>query len=243
MSLANRRTLISAAVALLVGLAIYSIAQGSDLLPLGAQSAPQPAPQNKAPESAAPAVLQQVLEIPSGAVMYFNLPECPDGWTELTAAQGRVIVGLPDSGTLGAAVGTPLSDQENRAVGQHTHTLDDPGHGHTVSDPGHSHVVNDPGHNHSINDPGHTHTIWQDGNDDYGEPPSADCGLERDWTQETSSSTTGISINSSTTGISLGSNTTGISLINNTTGVTVDEAGSIAGTNAPYIQLLVCQKN
>ena len=67
----------------------------------------------------------------SGAVAFFDLPQCPDGWSELTQARGRYIVGLNPSGTLGATVGTALSDLENRPVGKHTHTINDPGHSHT----------------------------------------------------------------------------------------------------------------
>jgi len=47
--------------------------------------------------------------IPSGAVIFFNLASCPQGWRELTSARGRYIVGLPAGGTLGATVGTALS--------------------------------------------------------------------------------------------------------------------------------------
>jgi hypothetical protein len=69
---------------------------------------------------------------PAGAVMFFDLAACPAGWTAFDAARGRSLVGLTDGGSLGAAVGTALSDQENRAVGQHAHEVSDPGHGHSV---------------------------------------------------------------------------------------------------------------
>ena len=60
-------------------------------------------------------------DIPTGAVMAFNLASCPSGWTELTSARGRYIVGLPSGGTLAGTAGTALSNQENRPVGQHNH--------------------------------------------------------------------------------------------------------------------------
>src|SRR3954471_11690792 len=69
---------------------------------------------------------------PAGAVMFFDLAACPDGWSSFDAAQGRYLVGLPAGGTAGAAVGTALSDQENRPTGQHTHGVIDPGHFHAV---------------------------------------------------------------------------------------------------------------
>jgi hypothetical protein len=42
----------------------------------------------------------------------------------------RYVVGLPSGGTNEGTQGTPLTNIENRAVGQHTHALDDPGHSH-----------------------------------------------------------------------------------------------------------------
>jgi len=130
--------------------------------------------------------------IPAGAVMYFNLAACPAGWTELTAARGRYVVGLPSSGTLAGTVGTALTNTENRPAGGHTHTINDPGHSHPIRG--------------SANPAGNTTQVH--------------IYPYYDWANEISVyspqvSTTGISINS--------------------TGVT--------GTNAPYIQLLVCQKS
>jgi len=61
-----------------------------------------------------------IAEVPQGAVMSFNLSSCPSGWTEVTAAQGRAIVGLPSGGTLTGTVGSGLGDLENR---NHSHNL------------------------------------------------------------------------------------------------------------------------
>ena len=71
---------------------------------------------------------QQV--VPSGAVIFFNAAACPTGWTAMAGARGRYIVGLNGGGTLGASVGTAMADQENRPVGQHAHSVNDPGHDH-----------------------------------------------------------------------------------------------------------------
>lgn len=125
-------------------------------------------------------------DIPPGAVMSFNLSSCPAGWSEFTSARGRYIVGTPLGGNVATTTGTALSNQENRAVGQHTHT---------------------------INDPGHTHT-----------------GM----TEITSSGSYGAGGSTHYYANSGGSNDTGI---------TVNNSGSVAGTNAPYVQLLTCQKN
>lgn len=60
--------------------------------------------------------------VPTGAVMLFNLSTCPAGWSEVTDARGRALVGMNGSaGTLGGTLGTPLSDLENRS---HTHSTD-----------------------------------------------------------------------------------------------------------------------
>ncbi len=58
---------------------------------------------------------------PQGAVMFFDRSDCPDGWSQFTEARGRYLVGLQQGGTLKGTSGTPLTDQEDRPVGQHTH--------------------------------------------------------------------------------------------------------------------------
>lgn len=74
--------------------------------------------------------------IPSGMIAAFNAA-CPAGWTELTAARGRVIVGVPAAGTLAGTVGTALTDLQDKSVAisvlNHTHAVNvtDPGHVHT----------------------------------------------------------------------------------------------------------------
>ena len=63
--------------------------------------------------------------IPSGAVMAFNLANCPSGWSEYTSARGRVIVGLePNDGDF---------DSREKTGGEKTHTLtiaEMPAHNH-----------------------------------------------------------------------------------------------------------------
>lgn len=69
-------------------------------------------------------------DVPQSAIAFFATSTCPTGWTELTTARGRYLVGLPSGGTLAGTAGTALSNLENRPVGQHTHTITDPGHYH-----------------------------------------------------------------------------------------------------------------
>lgn len=146
---------------------------------------------------------------PSGAVMFFNLNSCPSGWNELTDAQGRYLVGLPDGGTLGATVGTALTDSENRSVGSHSHSYSDPGHSHAINDPGHFHYTA------SVLRRGGT---WGDQN---GSPAYA----------------------SNSIGAYTDRRGTGIGVNPRTTGITINPTGATDGTNAPYLQLLVCEKD
>ena len=90
----------------------------------------------------------------------------------------------------------------------------------------HTHAVNDPGHTHSITDPGHQHFAL-----DTFLRSSVDAIFGGKWMVEdiyweyAATAFTGITINS------------------NTTGITINQAGTIGGTNTPYVQLLVCRKN
>lgn len=77
---------------------------------------------------AAGALAQQV--VPSGAVMAFNLAACPPGWSPVTAAVGRVVVGAPNAAGVGATGGAD-------SLALTTQQL--PGHAHTITDPGHTH--------------------------------------------------------------------------------------------------------
>jgi hypothetical protein len=95
--------------------------------------------------------------LPSGAVLFFDLTVCPNGWTEIATAQGRSIVGRPTGGTLGGTVGTALSNLESRA---HSHVIDPPSSS-SSSTGTHTHLVDPPNsgstsagsHSHSINPP------------------------------------------------------------------------------------------
>ncbi len=129
--------------------------------------------------------------VPSGAVMHFNLAACPTGWTGLTAARGRYLVGLPSAGTLAGTAGTALTNLENRPVGQHAHTITDPGHAHSL-------------------------TIFASDQNYITKVRTYDGGPTP---------------------------LPNFSTATATTSVTVDSTGTVAGTNAPYIQFLVCQKN
>lgn len=95
-----------------------------------------------------------MVEVPQGAVMYFNLSSCPTGWTELTIAQGRTLVGLPSEGTLSGTVGSSLGDLENRS---HSHSINPPSTS-SSSNGAHSHAVDPPASSTEL--AGHHNHIW-----------------------------------------------------------------------------------
>lgn len=129
--------------------------------------------------------------VPSGLIAFSVNGTCPSGWTEYTTARGRYIVGLVSGGTNGATVGTSLSNSEDRATGQHTH---------------------------GVTDPGHTHAYYV-----AGGSASQVYFAEQGFSDTSTFSST--AMRSATTGIS------------------INNAGSVAGTNAPYVQLIACQKS
>lgn len=129
---------------------------------------------------------------PGGMIAYFNQSQCPSGWTEVVSARGRYVVGLVQGGTLAAQVGTALTNQQNRAVGQHTHAVIDPGHAHVV---------------------------------DYDTEQLANLGNTIGGTKQQGGSDSGTK-NTRTA----------------FTGISIANAGTVPGTNAPYIQLLTCRK-
>ena len=138
--------------------------------------------------------------VPANAVIFIPATTCPTGYTEYTTLRGRYAVGLVANGTSAATVGTALTNTENRAVGQHTHTQN--AHNHGITDAGHTHTYNE--HGGSTSPFTETGTVWGNGS------------------QNTGNSTTGITINNQT--------------------ATNQNTGSVSGTNAPYVQLLACQK-
>ena len=68
--------------------------------------------------------------VPVNAILFTTSTSCPSGYVEYTTLRGRYAVGLPLNGTSAGTAGTALTNRENRAVGQHNHTLTDPGHDH-----------------------------------------------------------------------------------------------------------------
>ena len=143
----------------------------------------------------------------TGEVFHTTAASCPTGSAEYTTARGFYIVGLPASGTSATVVGTALTNLENRAAGQHLHSVDPPSTPVTITDLGHTHVIG------SISNM-----------DDVGTGIDA---LSRDGGSSQSSSAA----------------TTGITALVDIPAFNSVNGGSVVGTNAPYLHLLVCRQS
>lgn len=99
--------------------------------------------------------------VPSGAVVFFDGTECPEGWAELTEARGRAVVGMTgSSATLLGTVGEGLEDTEDRS---HSHAVDVPAVASSQASVAHTHSV--PAH---LTDNGGAHNHrWKDGRRSY----------------------------------------------------------------------------
>lgn len=159
----------------------------------------------------------ELSEWPPDLVVASPTGSCPTGWTEFTELRGRAPVGLPLSGTNGANVGTALTDVENRAVGTHGHAVTDDGHNHTQQ--AHAHTVSG----------SHVHGTWATTTFGFSGISGVN-HTEAAGTTSTSTSTTGVTIDNAT-----GTNSSA------TTGATVNNTATVAGTNAPYTQLMYCR--
>jgi hypothetical protein len=143
---------------------------------------------------------------------------CPGGYAEVTAARGRYVAGTPGGGTNALTAGTALTNVESRAVGTHNHSGSP---SLTLSDSGHSHTITDPGHTHP--------SVVQVGQ--HADNNGGGFALVGASLGTSSSATTGISLVAQAPGVTASATTT------------IDNAGSVAGTNAPYIQLMLCSKS
>jgi len=162
--------------------------------------------------------------VPSGVIAYMA-GSCPSGWTEYTAARGRYVVGVPSGGTVAGTQGTALTNQENRAVGQHTHTFSGSAlgtHNHTQS-----------AHDHAFN------VVQQQANNSTMSGDSL-AAIDQFGAGNARTGGASVAMHSSTIGDTTGTN---VAIAAGTPAGTNANAGSVANTNAPYIQLTVCQKD
>lgn len=191
-------------------------------------------------------IINPVTAVPSALTAYFP-DSCPSGWSEYTDARGRYIVGLPSGGDKEGTVGTALSDKQDRAVGQHNHTFSGSAlatHTHTFTGTGHTHSFTGASH-------GHQPKALSDA--------ATDADPEGRWLADASAGA-GNYVRGSGTLVDMGSTmipdaTAGGSNASTTQGGSnaaytggtpagsIANSGSVASTNAPYIQLICCVKD
>ena len=63
------------------------------------------------------------IAFPTGTIMAFNLGNCPEGWTKLTAANGRTIIGTSGSYGLGSTGGATTHTLTVNQMPSHTHGI------------------------------------------------------------------------------------------------------------------------
>ena len=95
--------------------------------------------------------------VPMGAVVFFDASECPTGWSELTEARGRTVVGMNGSAaTLLGTVGDGLEDLENPV---HSHSTDIASFSSGATSVSHTHTVP----SHTTESAGSHNHQWKDG--------------------------------------------------------------------------------
>lgn len=144
----------------------------------------------------------------TGEVFYTTAASCPTGSAEYTTARGFYIVGLPASGTSATSVGTALTNLENRAAGQHLHSVDPPSTSVIVTESPHTHGLD-------------------------AATTTTGTGIRVTGMDGQNNQVAGI-VNSASTGITASVNIAAFDSAN---------GGSVVGTNAPYIHLLVCRQS
>lgn len=170
--------------------------------------------------------------MPANILTFANVA-CPSGYADFNMA-GFYPVGATTG--LGGTVGTALTNNENRATGNHTHSASG-----TVN-------VSNGNHTHTVTDVGHVHTSDTQAASNFGkepvwtyyaeDPPYWDWDYPAPWyrgRQVGSSS-------SSTSGTNYTVSSAAISASGSVDSFTIDNGGAGTGTNAPYRQLRVCRK-
>jgi hypothetical protein len=71
-------------------------------------------------QTSAPAAAQVTIAggggVASGSILLIDAGSCPTGFTEVTAARGRFVVGTPNGGTVAGTAGSAMTDLQNPSV-------------------------------------------------------------------------------------------------------------------------------
>lgn len=181
---------------------------------------------------------------PTGAVMFFNLSECPEGWAELQEARGRAVVGMNGSaGTLLGEVGSGLGDL---GVVSHGHAIAS-GSSVTTSTDSVAHTHGSGSYS-TDTEPAHNHQ-WKDGAASYASagnvqglgfvPFQVGTFQAVNWGTSSDLYTSNAPAHShDVNGSSGSSSSTSHSHTANLSGVAV----GAETTSLPYLQLLACER-
>lgn len=184
--------------------------------------------------------------VPTGAVVFFDASECPEGWAELTEARGRAVVGMNGSAaTLLGTVGESLEDTEDRT---HSHSVDVPAVASTQASVAHTHSV--PAHS-TANGGAHNHR-WKDGTQSYNASGSSIPAAETltagganpalRWTTQDLYTDSEAAHSHSVGAMSTGA-ASSTSHSHSVDPPSVASAAASTGNVMPYVQLLACRRS
>ena len=157
--------------------------------------------------------------IPAGMIAAFAATSCPAGWSAVTEAQGRVVVGLVPGGTLSGTVGAPLGNTVTRTVTLSVAQL-----------PPHTHDVNPAALAAAVSTDGaHTHSFPTYTNNGDG---SRVAGRDNSQSQNGTATTSSAGAHSHTVTVD----------VPNTTSTSTG-GGAGVDVTMPYLQLLMCRKD
>lgn len=192
------------------------------------------------------AYAKETAAVPAGAVMHFNLEQCPPGWSELTAARGRVVLGLPAEGELLGTVQGALGNLGTRSITQvprHRHGVGTLAGTAGSAGSQHYHRIEQ----FTISGGSHSHTISLGHGDGTSYRPHwAGTNItNRNYTATGGSHSHTVPAHDTTTstGATLaqrGAHSHSVTLSGNT----ADNTGGVDSVDVtmPYIQLLICEK-
>ncbi len=193
--------------------------------------------------------------VPSGSIMFFELATCPSSWSRFDALNGRMPMGLPSGGTLGATRGTALGNNQGRSISTvvaHNHTAS------LTAAGSHTHSVNPAPFDTSTVSLPHNHSATTGGGNlrldlgsglafgtSYAMGSSTQASLNALGPVDTHNHTVSVANASPTHRHSINvPPTTSSTNPNHSHSVSVNSAGAATvDVTMPYVQLLACRKD
>ena len=145
----------------------------------------------------------------------FNLPNMDSAY----------LTGAASAAEIGTVIGGNTKTLTVAQLPSHSHTVTDAGHTHTFTGTPHTHTFTGTPHTHGVTDAGHDHTDETNGSQGATSGSDFDAAVY-DAAGNTSTDTTGITIDNETAGGTNSLETAGGTNASATTGVSVDNTGS-----------------